>query len=102
MSAKEVVQALLESPRIATAVSAGTAGSGLSTFLEWIPNDIGKLATLVGMVLSMVLIFTHLRRSHNEAALMKIKIANLSRQEKEINYDDVPTVIRGGGGTVSI
>ena len=52
---------LTTDPKIAYAVASGTAGTGFGTFLELIPNDIGKLATLVGIVLSIVLIATHAR-----------------------------------------
>lgn len=38
------------------AVGTGTMGSGVATMMEWIPADIGKLATLIGAVLSLVLI----------------------------------------------
>lgn len=38
------------------AIATGTTGSGVATMMEWIPADIGKLATLIGAILSLVLI----------------------------------------------
>jgi N-acyl-L-homoserine lactone synthetase len=52
---------------ITTATSAATAtlttSSGIATVLQWIPDDIGKLATLVGLVLSAVLIRYHVNKT---------------------------------------
>lgn len=60
MSGKEVVQEIIHSPKVAAGVSAVTTGTGAGTILEWIPDDIGKLATLVGIILSVILIRVHL------------------------------------------
>ena len=52
---------------ITTATSAATAtlttSSGIATVLQWIPDDIGKLATLVGLILSAVLIRYHVNKT---------------------------------------
>ena len=48
---------VLGDPRLATATATSSLGTGLATMLEVIPNDIGKLASLVGIVLSIVLIW---------------------------------------------
>lgn len=44
-------------------LAAGTAagGSWLAGWLDWIPNDIGKLAVLIGICLSIVLIIMHIQ-----------------------------------------
>lgn len=55
---QEMVQ-ITQSPKVAAVVSAVTTGTGAGTILDWIPNDIGKLATVVGIVLSCVLIWVH-------------------------------------------
>ena len=57
---REHLAEVAQSPKVGTAVAAGTSTSGLGTFLDLIPNDIGKLATLVGIVLSMVLIYANI------------------------------------------
>jgi hypothetical protein len=44
----------LQNPKIATLVSAGTGATGTATMFDWIPGDIGKLASLIGLVLSLV------------------------------------------------
>ena len=88
MSVKEAIQQLVTNTKVASGVAVSTTGSGLGTYLDWIPGDIGKLATLIGIVLSIVLIYSHLRRSHNESVLMKIKISRLARMEKEDRKKD--------------
>lgn len=76
MSAKEVVQELAHNPKIAAGVSAVTTGTGAGTVLEWIPDDIGKLATLIGIALSIILIRVHLvalKKAQFELEVMKAK-----------------------------
>ena len=51
---------------MATVTSATTVGSGTATWLEWVPSDIGKLATIIGIILSTVLIYTHLKKQKRE------------------------------------
>lgn len=83
MSAKEGLQELASNPKVASMVSAATTGTGLGTFLEWIPNEIGKLATLVGIVLSLVLIYTHWRKGRIEYQKTQLEIAILKEKEAE-------------------
>ena len=59
MSVKDQALHLASSPKVAACVSGATTASGLGTILEWIPDDIGKLATLIGICLSAVLIYSH-------------------------------------------
>ena len=79
MSVKDFVV----SGKVGAAVSAATTGTGLGTVLDWIPPEIGKLATLVGIVLSLVLIYTHWRRGKSEYEKTMLEIAILKQQEKE-------------------
>lgn len=69
MSVKE----LATNPKIGAIVGATTAGTGIWTILDWIPTDIGKAATIVGIVLSLVLIYTHLRKGRAEVKKLKLE-----------------------------
>jgi len=60
------IQEIAQSAKIAAVTSATTIGSGTATWLEWIPGDIGKLVSLVGLLLSAVLIYTHLKKSSRD------------------------------------
>lgn len=59
------IQETAQNAKVAAAVSAGTATTGTMTWLEVIPSDIGKAATLVGIILSSVLIVTHWTKHKN-------------------------------------
>lgn len=83
MSVKEGLQELASNPKIASAVSAATTGTGLGTLLDLIPNEIGKLATLVGIVLSSVLIYTHWRKGRIEYQKTQLEILILKEKEAE-------------------
>jgi hypothetical protein len=63
------------------AVAATTISTGAGSFFQWIPSDIGLFAALVGAILSIVLIITHICKfviAYKEA---KIRIA---KAEKEL------------------
>lgn len=62
---------VVQNAKAASAVAAGTTGTGISTILEIIPADIGKIATLVGICLSLILIYTHLRKHRIEMILLE-------------------------------
>lgn len=50
---------MMTDTRIAAPIATLTAATGVAEWMKWIPNDIGKLATLVGIILSVVLIISH-------------------------------------------
>jgi hypothetical protein len=81
MSTREIAQEIANNPKIASGVSAATTGAGL--WVEWIPDDIGKIATLVGIILSCVLIYTHIRRGRIEYEKTQLEISILREKEAE-------------------
>ena len=83
MSAKEVLHELVQNPKVAWSMSTLTTGSGLGTILDAIPNDIGKLATVVGIILSSVLIYTHSRKGRIEYEKTQLEILVLKEKESE-------------------
>ena len=83
MSVREL---LTTDPKVAYAVASTTSAAGFGTVLELIPNDIGKLATLVGIVLSIVLIATHARiYKKTGLELRALRDAEAERQEQRNN-----------------
>ena len=50
------IQEFFASGKAAVAVAGGTVASGIAQILSWIPDSIGKFATLVGVVLTLVMI----------------------------------------------
>ena len=67
--------------KLAASTSLATATTGTVTWLEWIPADIGKLATLTGLILSTILIYTHIKKAQREKEL---HIAEMAKTELEI------------------
>jgi hypothetical protein len=80
--------------RVGAAVAVSTGATGTGTWLEMIPENIGRLGTLVGIVLSLVLIVVHLRKMRLDAIdakyraeRNKLEIAQLKwkmEQEKKL------------------
>ncbi len=73
---------ILTDPKAGASVAGATTGSGLADWLNWIPDDIGKLATVAGILLSAVLIWTHIARCRMEVERHRAKMERL--KEKEI------------------
>lgn len=83
MSPKEQLIEIAGNAKAALVVSAVTTGTGVST-LSWIPDDIGKLAMLVGIILSLVLIRAHLAITRNaEADREKTRLETEIMRRKE-------------------
>jgi hypothetical protein len=67
-----IFQTTIQSPKVGAGTAITTTGTGIGTIFDYIPDDIGKLATLIGIVLSLVLIRIH---------LVKLEIAKLERDK---------------------
>jgi hypothetical protein len=79
MIVKELLVETIQNPKVGYSVSAATTASGLG-FLSWIPNDIGKLATVIGIVLSVVLIISHIRKMAADRERHNLEIKKLKRE----------------------
>ncbi len=73
------VNSLMNDVKVAATVALSGMGTGLSMFLALIPNDIGKLASLVAIVLTAVLIRNHLRNGRK----LQLEIRALEAREEE-------------------
>ena len=73
MSIKTGLIQLSTDVKTAAATATATTSTGIGTIFDWIPTDIGKLATLVGIALSTILIYTHLKKYSLEIKLLKEK-----------------------------
>ena len=80
---------------ITTATSAATAtlttSSGIATVLQWIPDDIGKLTTLVGLVLSAVMIRYHVNKTRIDARdeLARRQAEAIQREKDEAQLEQM-------------
>ena len=80
---RNVIQEVVISPKPAIAVAMSTTGTGMGTIFDLIPDDIGKLATLIGIVLSTVLIYTHSRRMMMDSKKSKLELEILQDKRRE-------------------
>lgn len=77
MSLKESVNSALTDVRVAASSAAATTTTGMGTAFDWIPADIGKLGSLVGICLSGVLIYTHIKKGRADLKKTRLEIAAL-------------------------
>jgi len=73
MSVKE----LIADPRIGAAVASGTIGTG--TIIDLIPDGIGKVSMLIGIILSILLIRVH----YANLQKIKMEVGIMKRKEEE-------------------
>jgi len=73
---------ILERPRTAITAATATSGTGFATLLSWIPADIGKLASLIGIVLSILLIYIHIRKMRLDLRAGEIQIEILEHERR--------------------
>ena len=74
MSVKEGIVQLATDGKVAATTALITTSTGISSWLDFIPDDIGKLGTLVGF--SATIIFTYIQ----------IKKYKLDQQDKMLDF----------------
>ena len=74
-----------------TLVASGTTVTGLMTKYGITPETIGIFATLCGILLTIIMIYGHIRRIRNESAERKEKeiIARIEREKAEIELAEM-------------
>lgn len=74
------MERIINNVKVAGVIGTTTTGSGLGVILDLIPNDIGKLATVVGIILSVVLIFNHLKKGYIEHKKIELEVEILKER----------------------
>ena len=72
----------------AAVVSTWTMGSGIATILDLIPDNIGKLASVVGIILSVVLIFMHVILGRKRSKKLELEIKIMQAELKKCETDN--------------
>lgn len=77
--------------QVGTAVASGTTVTGLMAKYGITTETIGIIATLAGIVLSLVMIYGHIKRIRNESAERKEKeiIARLEAERAQLELDEL-------------
>lgn len=65
--------------KASAAFSSGTVVTGLSTYFKILPEVFGAIASLTGIVLSIVLIYDRVKKGVLERKKLRIEISNLER-----------------------
>jgi hypothetical protein len=66
-------------PKVASVTAGGTIATSLGGLLEMIPDGVGKLGALAGVVLSLVLIVTHTINAVQRYRKYKLEIRALRK-----------------------
>lgn len=83
MSVKEQLVQAATNVKVGAATAATTTTTGAATFFDLVPDDIGKLASCFGIVLTSILIVTHLRKGRLDYEKTKLEIAIMQERERE-------------------
>lgn len=67
-----ITNEVLSNPKVATTVMTATSATGAATWFDWIPSNIGAIASLVGACLSLVLIVYWIRKIYSEYQMDKL------------------------------
>jgi hypothetical protein len=70
----------LENAKTAHALGAATMGTGFVSVLNLIPDDIGKVAVVVGIILSTVAIVMNIKKNKRDAAK---ELRDAAKEERE-------------------
>lgn len=84
---RDTVMDLASNAKVGIATAATTAGSGIGTVLDYIPDDIGKLATLVGLVVSGIVGYAHWQLAQKSKAETELLKKELLERRKRLNDD---------------
>lgn len=84
------MKAVVTDAKIGAAMAAATTSTGAGSWFGWIPSDVGLFAALVGAVLSIVLIVTHVGKFVLDYKAAKLKL-EIRRREAEHRIErDLP------------
>lgn len=79
MSTKDIFSAnIMSNPMVGGVTAATTTSTGLMSFYEWLPPLLGIVGTSVGIVLSIVMIYTTIRRHIWEMKKIKLETKRLT------------------------
>lgn len=77
---RDVIQQASESPKVAVATVTASVATGVGSQLELVSGVLGIIATTVAILLTCILIVTHLRKSRLETKRTLLEIEKLERK----------------------
>ena len=89
MNVKENLLSFVESKAIASVTGAGTVASGVSSAMAWIPEALGYGATIIGIILSSIMIYNQWhngkaerKKTHLETEVLRAKLIKIEETLK--------------------
>jgi hypothetical protein len=82
-NASEVLQTVLDSPKVAAVTAAGTTTVGGASLFLQLQDWVSFLAAVIGLMLSIVLLITHTINLRN-----KLLATNMKRRSDDVNEDN--------------
>lgn len=67
----------------AVIASGGTVVTGISTYNSWLPSVIGMFGTIVGIIVSCILLYFSVKKMRAEMKQVKLVTTIISRKEEE-------------------
>ena len=77
---QQIATSTIQNQKVAAAVSTATTASGFGTWMEWIDRDIGTIASIFGIILSLVLIVIHIKKDSRDKKIHTLKIELMIKQ----------------------
>lgn len=71
---------IITSSKTAHITAAATTATGFASIIDLIPDNIGKLAALAGVVLTCVLIYVHLKKGALERRKLELELKALEKK----------------------
>lgn len=80
---RNTITHLATEPKIAAVTATTTTASGIATWNELIPIDVGLVGAIAGALLSIVLIITHVLKNKRDAEKHKLELEILKQRLNE-------------------
>ena len=64
-------------------VAVATTGTSAGTWLEYIPTALGVVGTLVGICLSVVLIYYNIQKNNREKRLLEAQLEQINKRRSD-------------------
>ena len=77
---KQQVEQLMQDDRTGAVAAGGTVATSLATVFDWIPQNIGNVGVMVGIVLSVTLIVINIRAEIRRTKLDELEITKRERK----------------------
>jgi hypothetical protein len=90
MSVKDGIMQLATDAKFGITTTVTTTSTGIGTLINWIPQDIGKLTTVVGAIVSIFIVWISYQKHKRDKELAKLD-KEIKLQQIEMNRRAIET-----------